>query len=71
LGASAASETRTATIVFGIIATVLTLLGIVVAIRQYLLQKRTRADVGTDEDDIEMSPQHSANGQGVLAALSP
>jgi hypothetical protein len=63
--ASDASGTSTTTIVFGIIATVLTLFSIVVAIKQYM---GTRADAGRDDNDIEMGPQHSALGQGAPAA---
>lgn len=61
---------RTITIIFGIIGAVLALSTVAIAILNYLLQKHNLADVGTDLDGIELSPQRSAHEPG-NATLSP
>lgn len=68
---SDASYTRTITIVFGIIGTVLSLFAVVIATLQYRLQKRRRSDVEGDNDGIEMSSQRLATGKGALSTPPP
>ncbi|GAB7336119.1 hypothetical protein MBLNU13_g08911t1 [Cladosporium sp. NU13] len=68
---SDASYTRTITIVFGIIGTVLTLFALVITTLQYRLQKRRRSDVEGDNDGIEMSSQRLATGEGALSTPPP
>jgi hypothetical protein len=65
---SDASDTRTITIVFGIIGAVLTLFTIAIATLQYRLQRQRRVDVRTDDDDTEMRPERSTHKQGALSA---
>jgi hypothetical protein len=68
---SDASDTRTITIVFGIIGAVLTLFALVIATLQYRLQKQRRTDVGRDDNGIEMSSQRSATEEGALSTTPP
>lgn len=68
---SDASYTRTITIVFGIIGTVLTHFALFIATLQYRLQKQRRPDVERDDDGIEMSSQRSAIEEGALTILPP
>jgi hypothetical protein len=65
---SDASDTRTITIVFGIIGAVLTLFTIAIATLQYRLQTQRRVDVRADDDDTEMRPECSTHKQGALTA---
>jgi hypothetical protein len=65
---SDASDTRTITIVFGVIGAALTLFTIAIATLQYHLQRQRRLDVRTDDDDIEMRPERSTHKQGALSA---
>jgi hypothetical protein len=65
---SDASDTRTITIVFGIIGAALTLFTIAIAALQYRLQRQRRVDVRTDDDDVEMRPERSTHKQSALSA---
>lgn len=65
---SDASDTRTITIVFGIIGVALTLFTIAIATLQYRLQRQRRVDVRVDDDDTEMRPECSTHKQGALSA---
>ena len=65
---SDASDTRTITIVFGIIGAALTLFTIAIATLQYRLERQKRVDVRVDDDDTEMRPECSTHKQGALSA---
>ena len=65
---SDASDTRTITIVFGIIGAALTLFTIAIATLQYRLQRQRRVDVRVDDDDTEMRSECSIHKQGALSA---
>ena len=62
------TDTRTITIVFGIIGAALTLFTIAIVALQYRLLKQKRVDVRTDDDDIEMRPERSTHKQSALSA---
>jgi hypothetical protein len=65
---SDASDTRTITIVFGIIGAALTLFTIAIATLQYRLQRQRRVEFRADDDDTEMRPERPTHKQGALSA---
>jgi hypothetical protein len=68
---SDALDTRTITIVFGIVGAILSIFTVAVAILQYRLQRQRRADIERDDGGIEMSSQRLSTEEGALSTSLP